>query len=89
MRLDFDINNNVEIPELVLGKKNYDKLGSITNFTNLRYEYYLNNANKIDFSVYKTLNSTKCKLWDELKSRRLRWDFEERNNWYCFMRGRT
>ncbi len=79
MRLDFDINNNVEIPELVLGKKNYDKLGSITNFTNLRYEYYLNNANKIDFSVYKTLNSTKCKLWDELKSRRLIWlsDFDE------------
>lgn len=79
MKLDFDINNNVEIPELVLGKKNYDKFGSITNFTNLRYEYFLNNANKIDFTVYKSLNNTDCTLWNELKTRRLIWisDFDE------------
>ena len=31
MRLDFDINNNVEIPELVLGKKNYDILIAVCN----------------------------------------------------------
>ena len=38
MRLEFDLNNNVEKPEIILGKRNYDKFGSIVHFDNLAYE---------------------------------------------------
>ena len=81
MRLEFDLNNNVEKPELVLGKRNYDKFGSILNFDNLTYDYNLMSANSISFTVYKELNNEKERLWDEIKERRLIW-LKEFNEWF-------
>ena len=35
MKLDFNLNNEIDMPELILGKRNFDKLGSVTNIENL------------------------------------------------------
>lgn len=81
MRLEFDLNNNVEKPEIILGKRNYDKFGSIVNFDKLTYDYNLMSANSISFTVYKELNNEKERLWDEIKERRLIW-LKEFNEWF-------
>ena len=71
MKLEFNLNNNVEMPEIILGKRNYEKLGSIVHFDNLTYDYNLMSANSVSFTVYKELNGEKERLWDEIKDRRL------------------
>lgn len=81
MRLSFDLNNKVEIPEIILGKRNYDKLGSITNITNLVYDYDFISANSISFVVQKTLNEKQERLWEEIKERRCIW-LKEFDEWF-------
>ena len=81
MRLEFDLNNNVEMPEIILGKRNYDKLGSIVNIDNLTYDYNLMSADTINFTVYKELNYEKERLWEEIKDRRLVY-LKEFNEWF-------
>lgn len=81
MRLEFDLNNNVEMPEIILGKRNYDKLGSIVNIEGFVYDYNLMSANSISFTVYKELNHEKERLWDDIKERRLIW-LKEFNEWF-------
>lgn len=81
MRLKFDLNNNVEKPEIILGKRNYDKYGSILNFDNLTYDYNLMAPNSVSFTVHKELNRNKERLWDEIKERRLIW-LKEFNEWF-------
>lgn len=71
MKLEFNLNNNVEMPEIILGKRNYEKLGSIVHFDNLTYDYNLMSANSVSFTVYKEINGEKERLWDEIKDRRL------------------
>lgn len=81
MKLEFNLNNNVEMPEIILGKRNYDKLGSIVNLDNLTYEYNLMSADSISFTVYKELNCEKERLWDEIKDRRLIY-LKEFDEWF-------
>jgi len=81
MRLEFDLNNNVEKPEIILGRRNYDKLGSIVHFDNLSYEYNLMSANSVSFTVYQELNGEKERLWEEIRDRRLVW-LKELNEWF-------
>lgn len=81
MKLNFNINNEVDMPELVLGKRNYDKIGSITNIEDFSYEYHFMSADKIDFSVYKTVNGQESQLWDKLRDRRLVW-VKEFDEWF-------
>lgn len=71
MQLKFNLNNNVETPEIILGKRNFDKFGAITNFDNLIYDYNLMSPDSISFTVYKELDYEKERLWDEIKDRRL------------------
>ncbi len=71
MKLDFNLNNEIDMPELILGKRNFEKLGSVTNIENLSYEYNLMLADKIDFAVHKFFHQKECRLWEELKDRRL------------------
>ena len=71
MKLDFNLNNEIDMPELILGKRNFEKLGSVTNIENLSYEYNLMSADKIDFAVHKFFHQKECRLWEELKDRRL------------------
>lgn len=81
MRLEFDLNNNVEMPEVILGKRNYDMFGSILNIDGLTYEYNLMSANSISFTVYKELNYEIERLWNEIKERRLIY-LKEFNEWF-------
>ena len=81
MRLEFDLNNNVEMPKIILGKRNYDRLGSIVNIDNLTYDYNLMSADTINFTVYKELNYEKERLWEEIKDRRLVY-LKEFNEWF-------
>lgn len=81
MRLEFDLNNNVEMPEIILGKRNYDKLGSIVNIDNLTYDYNLMSADTINFTVYKELNYENERLWEEIKDRRLVY-LKDFNEWF-------
>lgn len=81
MRLEFDLNNNVEKPEIILGKRNYDKFGSVVHFDNLAYEYNLMSANSVSFTVYQELNGEKERLWNEIRNGRLIW-LKEFNEWF-------
>lgn len=81
MHLNFDLNNNVEVPEIILGKRNYDKFGAITNIENLVYDYNLTSANSISFTIHKTLNGKEERLWNEIKERRCVW-LKEFNEWF-------
>lgn len=81
MKLDFNLNNEIDMPELILGKRNFDKLGSVTNIENLSYEYNLMSADKIDFAVHKFFHQKECRLWEELKDRRLIF-VKEFNEWF-------
>ena len=81
MRLNFNLNNEVEMPELILGTRNYKKLGSITNVENLSCEYNLMSADKINFTVHKSFDQKECVLWDELRDMRLVF-VRELNEWF-------
>ncbi len=81
MKLDFNLNNEIDMPELILGKRNFHKLGSVTNIENLSYEYNLMSADKIDFAVHKFFHQKECRLWEELKDRRLIF-VKEFNEWF-------
>lgn len=79
MRFYFNNNNQIDMPELVLGKRNYDKLGSITNVTDFIYEYQLMSADSISFTVHRETDNVPCRLWNEIRDRRLVWisEFQE------------
>ena len=81
MKLNFDLNNSVEKTEIVLGKKNYDKFGSIVNITNLVYTYNLMSAKTINFDVHKNLNNQDERLWNQIRDRRLIW-VKEYDEWF-------
>lgn len=81
MKLNFDLNNSVEKTEIVLGKKNYDKFGSLTNVINLVYDYNLMSAKSISFNVHKTLNNQDERLWNQIRDRRLVW-VKEYDEWF-------
>lgn len=81
MRLNFDLNNNVEMPEIILGKRNYEKYGSILNFDSLTYDYNLMSADSVSFTVHKELNGNRERLWDEIRERRLVW-LKEFDEWF-------
>ena len=81
MKLNFDLNNSVEKTEIVLGKKNYDKFGSLTNVTDLVYTYNLMSAKTINFDVHKNLNSQDERLWNQIRDRRLIW-VKEYDEWF-------
>ena len=81
MRLHFDVNNNVEMPELIIGKKNYDKLGAITNVVDLSYDYYLMSANTISFTVHKIVDGMECTYWEQIRDKRLVY-LKEFNEWF-------
>ena len=81
MKLNFDLNNNVEKKEIVLARKNYDKFGSIVNFTNFVYDYNLMSADTISFVVHKELDKKNERLWDEIREKRLVW-VKEYDEWF-------
>lgn len=76
-RLNFNSNNEVSLPELVLGLRNYSRLGSITGIESLSYEYYLSQADSISFKVHKSC----CNLWDDIRDNRLIW-VKDFNEWF-------
>lgn len=71
MRLQFDANNKVEMPDLIIGKKNYDKIGILNNVDSLTYDCNLMSEDTISFTVYKELNNIKCNHWEQIRDKRL------------------
>lgn len=63
----FDVNNQVDMPTLILQSKSNITIGDIIGFTDLVYKKSLNSANELSFNVYKYLDEEINPLWDEIK----------------------
>ena len=73
IRINFDGNHNAETPTLVLGKRNGDKIGLISNIDNINLKDCMNDVPEMSFTVHKYVNGVLCPLWDEIKDFRLVW----------------
>ena len=73
IRINFDGNHNAETPTLVLGKRNGDKIGLISNIDNINLKDCMNYVPEMSFTVHKYVNGVLCPLWDEIKDFRLIW----------------
>lgn len=62
----FDINNQVDVPNLILQSKSGTTIGGITGFTDLTYKNSLNSANELSLNVYKYLDGEINPLWEEI-----------------------
>lgn len=66
-KLQFDINNQVEQPTIVLCENNYKKLGNLNSVTNIVYKDNMNATNSLSFIVHKHRdNNELCNLWDKI-----------------------
>lgn len=66
-KLQFDINNQVEQPTIVLCENNYKKLGNLNSVTNIVYKDNMNAANTLSFTVHKYRdNNELCNLWNKI-----------------------
>lgn len=66
-KLQFDVNNQVEQPTIVLCENNYKKIGNINSVTDIVYKDNMNAANSLSFTVHKHRdNNELCNLWDKI-----------------------
>ena len=66
-KLQFDINNQVEQPTIVLCENNYKKLGNLNSVINIVYKDNMKAANPLFFTVHKYRdNNELCNLWDKI-----------------------
>ena len=66
-KLQFDINNQVEQPTIVLCENNYKKIGNLNSVTNIVYKDNMNAANTLSFTVHKYRdNNELCNLWNKI-----------------------
>lgn len=66
-KLQFDINNQVEQPTIVLCENNYKKLGNLNSVINIVYKDNMKAANPLSFTVHKYRdNNELCNLWDKI-----------------------
>lgn len=65
-RILFDVNNQVDVPNLILQSKSGNTIGGIVGFTDLTYKNSLNSANELSLSIYKYLDGNMNPLWDEV-----------------------
>ena len=65
--MQFDINNQVEQPTIVLCENNYKKLGNLNSVTNIVYKDNMNATNSLSFTVHKYRDGNElCNLWDKI-----------------------
>lgn len=79
-RLLFDVNNQVDVPVLILESKSGKRYGRIDGETELKYKRNFNAANEISFIVPKYINGQIHHLWNSITDLKTIYipDFEER-----------
>lgn len=75
MKLQFDINNNVEDFTIVLSTRGYEHYGEICNVKrdSVNCKRNMNASDELSFEVYKTLDNKDERLWDDIKDFKLVW----------------
>lgn len=65
-KLLFNKQNRIETPTLILENKNFEKIGVITNASDLSCRIDFNGADEFSFTVQKESDGQTCPLWDEI-----------------------
>lgn len=65
-KIEFDENNIVTIPTLILQNRNFDSIGSIPSVFDLTYKENFNSANEISFTIYKYIDGKCNPIWDSI-----------------------
>ena len=73
IKIKFDTNDIPENPTFVLSKRSGDKIGLLSNITNIQVKDCLNSVPEVSFTVHKYDNEIVCPYWDEIKDLRLVW----------------
>lgn len=73
VKIKFDPSGNAETPTLVLSNRNGDKLGNLTNITNVVFRDNMTNASELTFTAHKFMSGNELKIWDDLKDFKLIW----------------
>ena len=75
MRLQFDVNNNVEDFTLVLSSRGYEHYGQINNVKrdSVVCKRNMNAADELSFEVCKTLDGVDERLWNKITDLKLVW----------------
>lgn len=73
IKIKFDTNDIPEKSTFVLSKRSGDKIGLLSNTTNIQVKDCLNSVPEISFTVHKYDNEIVCPYWDEIKDLRLVW----------------
>lgn len=83
MKLQFDVNHNVEDFTLILSTRGYEYYGEIRNVNrdSVNCKQNMNAANELSFEVYKTLDGVDERLWDNITDLKLVW-VKELNEYY-------
>ena len=81
IKINFDPSGNPELPTLVLGKKNGDKIGLLDNIAGVNVNGYLNDCPEISFTVYKEDNGEIYPYWSYIRDFRLVW-CKEWDTWF-------
>lgn len=72
-KLNFDTAGNVENITFVLAYKSGEKIGNITNVTDIVTKHPLNSYSEFSFIVHKKLDNNTTPLWDKLTDFKLAW----------------
>lgn len=83
MKLQFDVNHNVEDFTIILSTRGYEYYGEIRNVKrdSVTCKQNMNAANELSFEVYKTLDGVDERLWDNITDLKLVW-VKELNEYY-------
>ena len=73
VKIKFDPSGNTELPMLVLSNRNGDKLGNLTNITNVVFRDNMTDASELTFTAHRFMSGNELKLWDDLKDFKLIW----------------
>lgn len=65
MKIKFDSQNNVILPDFILATRSGRKLGALPA-CNITFKNRLNSYSEVFFKVYKYNNGKKCSLWDKI-----------------------
>ena len=80
IKINFDTADNPEVPTLVLGRKNGDKLGLI-NAKEVSVTEKMAESSEISFKVYKKIDGEIDEIWDEIRNFKLVYCVEW-NKWF-------
>lgn len=63
----FNLSKDLKQPTIYLCKKNYARIGDITNYiSNVDTSYNFNNADEVSFTVHKEINGKLNQYWDDI-----------------------